>query len=114
MSFSATALVGFHAVPDVVVVVDVAAVVEAVFFDEPVVLAVDFAEGPFGAFVVVFVVLGELDLAFPCGAASTLSARAVAATSAAGTAIHLVIAPPANGRAMAVPCSGVVREHASF
>jgi hypothetical protein len=119
ISFSATALVGFHSVPDVVVVVvvelvDVEAVVlEEVFFDEPLPLAVvvvdfgpfvvaDFVEGPFveGPFaveapfvVVVLVVFGELDLPF-VGAASTVSVKAAAATRAAGSAIHLVIAPP--------------------
>jgi hypothetical protein len=102
-------LVGFQSVVVVVGVVgfvDVeAVVVEPDFFDEPwlfaVVVVVDFVEGPLvvaedpfvdGPLVVVLVVLGELDLAF-CGPASTFSARAAAATNA-GSAIHLVIAPP--------------------
>ena len=51
-----------------------------------------FVDGPF--VVVVLVVLGEFALAFVLWAASAFSARAAAATNAAGSAIHLVIAPP--------------------
>jgi hypothetical protein len=53
-------------------------------------------EDPFvdGPFVVVLVVLGEFALPFVFGAASAFSARAAAATNAAGSAIHLVIPPP--------------------
>jgi len=49
-----------------------------------------------GAFVVVFVVFGAVDCAAVFGAASTVTASAAAATHAAGRAIHLVIAPPAE------------------
>jgi hypothetical protein len=68
---------------------------------------VDFGDGPFaleepfvvvvveGAFVVVLVVFGPLELDV-FGAASTLTVSPAAASNAAGSAIHLVIAPPAE------------------
>jgi hypothetical protein len=124
-------LVGFHSEPGVVVVVVVVlvdfaeVVVDAVFFDfdeplplavvdeGPLALVVDFAEGPFvvepfaveGAFVVVVLAgFGVLVLVVFFGAASRFNVSAAAATTAAGSAIHLVIAPPCpNRRATVMP-----------
>jgi hypothetical protein len=121
ISFSATAFVGSQVVPvpvPVVVVVDGLVVVEAAFFfvdaelffvdDEFLaVVVVLFVFGPFALLtspvdvglpfgedvvvvLVVFVVFGA-DPLFVFGAASIFTDRAVAAASATGSAIHLLI-----------------------
>jgi hypothetical protein len=95
MSFSATAFVGFQSVP-VVVFVGFVDVDGPFAFDPPawsVFTEVDFGDGPF-ALEEPFVVVVVVEDALVFCAASTLTVSPAAASNAAGSATHLVIAPP--------------------